>query len=115
MFFCSSNLEKIVYCTTDPRLRGPGTDHVLILMALEFPVTPIPEATGYNFRAVDWDVFQELIVRLSDIPDPVTLSTDMDFQATVCNLTDALQDTVQTPHHCTPHTALPTLQALVEQ
>ena len=37
--FCSSNLEeKIVYCTTDPRLRGPSTDHVPILTALEFPV-----------------------------------------------------------------------------
>ena len=38
--FCSSNLEeKIVYCTTNPRLRGPGTDHVPILTALEFLVT----------------------------------------------------------------------------
>ena len=36
--FCSSNLDdKIVYCTTDPRLRGPGTDHVPILTALELP------------------------------------------------------------------------------
>ena len=30
--FCSMNMvDKIVYCTTDPRLRGPGTDHVPIL------------------------------------------------------------------------------------
>ena len=37
--FCSSNLEeKIVYCTTNPRLQGPSTDHVPILMAVEFPV-----------------------------------------------------------------------------
>ena len=37
--FCSANLEeKIVYCTTDPRLRGPSTDHVPILTALELPV-----------------------------------------------------------------------------
>ena len=76
--FCSSNLEeKIVYCTTDPRLRGHSTDHVPILTALEFPVVRISEAAGYKFRAVDWEVFRtELTIRLSDFPDPVLLSTN---------------------------------------
>ena len=96
--FCSSNLEeKIVYCTTNPRLQGPGTDHVPILTALEFPVMQISEAASYNFRAIDWEAFcMELTIRLSDFPDPVMLSTNMAFQTAVCNLTDALQTTV--PH-----------------
>ena len=100
--FCSSNLEeKIVYCTTDPRLQGPGTDHVPILTALEFPVARISEAASYNFRAIDWEAFRmELTIRLSDFPDLVMLSTNTAFQTTVCNLTNALQDTVRTtvPH-----------------
>ena len=31
--FGSDNLgDKVIYCTTDPWLRGPGTDHMPILM-----------------------------------------------------------------------------------
>ena len=34
--FGSDNLgDKVIYCTTDPWLRGPGTDHVSILTVLE--------------------------------------------------------------------------------
>jgi hypothetical protein len=36
--FCSTNTEEMVtICDTDPRLRGPGTDHVPILTTLELP------------------------------------------------------------------------------
>ena len=37
--FCSTSLaDSVICCTTSPGLRGPGTDHVPILTALEFPV-----------------------------------------------------------------------------
>ena len=52
--FCSVNLvNKLVFCTTDPRLHGTSMDHVPIQMALEFPVAWVPDELGYNFRAVN--------------------------------------------------------------
>ena len=48
--FCSTGLvDSVVCCTTDPGLRGPGTDHVPILTALEFPVEQVVSVLGYNF------------------------------------------------------------------
>ena len=48
--FCSANLgDKVVYCTTDPRLRGPGTDHVPILTVLELPVEQVISDPAHNF------------------------------------------------------------------
>ena len=48
--FCSSNMvSKVVYCTTDPRLRGPGMDHVPILMVLELPVEQVDSTPRHNF------------------------------------------------------------------
>ena len=37
---------------------------------------------------------------MTEIPEPVVLSTDADFQVAVCNLTEVLQDTIRTtvPH-----------------
>jgi len=38
--FSSSSLEdKVIYCPTDPRLRGPGPDHVLNLTLLKLPIS----------------------------------------------------------------------------
>ena len=48
--FCSTGLaDSVVCCTMDPGLRGPGTDHVPILTALEFPVEQVISVLGYNF------------------------------------------------------------------
>ena len=70
--FCSGNLvDKLVFCTTDPRLHGPSTDYVPIQTALVFPVARVPDELGYNFRAVNWKTFlKELEGRLMAIPDP---------------------------------------------
>ena len=36
--FGSTNLEdKVTFCTTNPQLWGPSTDHMPILMALKLP------------------------------------------------------------------------------
>ena len=48
--FCSTGLaDSVICCMTSPGLRGPGTDHVPILMALEFPVERVSNEMGCNF------------------------------------------------------------------
>lgn len=48
--FCSTSLsDSVMSCMMDPQLRGPGMDHVPILMALEFPVEWVSDELGYNF------------------------------------------------------------------
>ena len=52
--FCSNTLgDKVITCTTDPHLRGPGTDHVPILTTLELPVEWVASTPSYNFQAVE--------------------------------------------------------------
>ena len=52
--FCTCHTEEtLVSCTTDPRLRGPGTDHIPILIVAEFPVGLAQQAPLHNFRMVD--------------------------------------------------------------
>ena len=51
----------------------------------------------YNFRAVDWEDFQEnLAIRLLEIPAPQPLRTDQQFQEAAENLTAVLQDMICT-------------------
>jgi len=48
--FSSSSLEdKVIYCTMDPRLRGPGTDHVPILTLLELPIKKVDSVPVYDW------------------------------------------------------------------
>jgi ribonuclease HI len=89
--------DKVIYCTTDPRLRGPGTDHVPILTSLDLPIAKTTDPSTYNWRAVEWDTFkEELTVRLTDIPAPGILGTKEEFQGAVRHLTETLQDTIRT-------------------
>ena len=94
--FCSDNLgDKVITCTTDPCLRGPGTDHVLILMTLELPVERVDSTPSYNFWAVEWDKFrEELARRLLEMPEPVTLDTVSGYENMVSSLTRILQETI---------------------
>src|SRR5882672_5033703 len=95
--FGSSSLEdKLIFCTTDPRLRGPGTDHVPILTVLELPVSKVNNAPALNWHLVDWDVFkEELATRLEDLPAPAALLSETEFHEAACGLTAALQDTMR--------------------
>ena len=44
--FCSANMANLVVsCNTDPRLRGPGVDHVPILRLLELQVQKVEAAS----------------------------------------------------------------------
>ena len=96
--FCSANTESLlVSCMTDPRLRGPGTNHVPILTMLEFPVEHITAPPTYNFRLTDWGEFRaELTTRLLDIAAPGPITTEAAFHDAVSELTGVVQDTICT-------------------
>ena len=48
--FCTEHSEPLIIIgTTDPHLRGPGTDHIPILTILEFPVDSVPTSPTHNF------------------------------------------------------------------
>jgi hypothetical protein len=79
--FVSTNAEQlIVRCNTDPRLRGPGTDHVPILTIIDLPLewkAPLP---SHNFCMTDWKIFnEELAACLVDNPLSVTITTEAAF------------------------------------
>ena len=96
--FCLANTESLlVSCTTDPQLRGLGTNHVPILTTLEFPVECIMAPPTYNFRLTDWGEFRvELTARLSDIAAPGPITTEAAFHNAVSELTGIVQDTIRT-------------------
>src|SRR6266481_5733790 len=103
--FATSNMEElVVICDMDPRSQGPGTDHIPILMTLEYVVLARGTEEYRNFRAVGWDSFrEELAKQLCYIPEPCalvtpepcTLVTDSQFQKVVANLTGAIQATIR--------------------
>ena len=99
----------VVVCDTDPRLRGPGTDHVPILMTLDLEVPARVIETRRNFRAMDWLKFQETLAeQLATMPDPCTLLNKAQFQRATDNLMAALQAAIKltvpvskpSPHSC---------------
>ena len=58
--FGSDNLgDKVIYCTTDLWLRGPGTDHVPILTVLELPLVRAMNAVMYNFHESNGGAYGE--------------------------------------------------------
>ena len=57
--FTMANMEGlVVVCDTDPVQRGPGTDHVPILMMLDISVPHRDEERWSDFRGTDWDEFR---------------------------------------------------------
>jgi len=90
--FSTANTESlVVMCNTDPRLWGPGTDHVPVLTTLEYALPVTDAEQRRNFRKVDWDKFhKELAEQLCDIPGPCTLLTDLHFQKAIKDLTRAI-------------------------
>ena len=99
--FCLANTEVLlVSCMTDPQLRGPGTNHVPILMMLEFPVKCTMAPPTYNFRLTDWGEFRaELTTRLMDIVAPGPITTEVAFHDAVSELTRVVKDTIHTMVH----------------
>ena len=94
--FCSTGLsDSIICCMTSPGLRGPGTDHVPILMALEFLVERVSNEIGCNFQEVEWDAFlSKLGTRLAGVPSPTPLHTEEELMLAINGLMEAIQSTI---------------------
>jgi len=59
MFRRSLLEDKVILCTTDPKLRGTRTDHIPILTSLSLPMEKIDNLPAYNWWVVDWNTFRE--------------------------------------------------------
>ena len=55
----------------------------------------VPDEMGYNFQAVDWDVFlKNLEGKLAMIPGPALIGSGDRFDEAMSELTEALQGTI---------------------
>jgi len=73
------------------------TDHFSIATYIDLPQKHIVFKALYNFRAMDWEDFQEnLASQLLKIPPPQPLTTKQQFQEATKDLTEAIQDTICT-------------------
>ena len=87
MFITARMEGLVVVCDTDSRLRGPGMDHVPVLMTLDCAVPLQAAEECRNFCKADWDEFRkELAEQLCHILGPCVLPTDAQFQQAVNDL-----------------------------
>ena len=49
IFYSTNMANLVVSCSTNPRLRGLGADHVPILKLLELQVQKVEATSSYNF------------------------------------------------------------------
>ena len=96
--WCTEELfDLIIRCEVDPSLRPPATDHFPIAMYIDLPQERSTPKVSYNFRAADWEDFQEnLVIRLQEIPPPQQITTEQQFQEAAEGLTAVIQDTIRT-------------------
>ena len=96
VFATQGTEHLVVVCDTDPRLWGPGTDHMLILTTLDLEVPAVAAENRKNFRSTDWSKFRETLAeQLATIPDPCTLLDEVQVQRAVDDLTVALQAAIE--------------------
>jgi len=95
--FCTAHtLELFTLCDTAPRRRPPCTDHVPILSTLDLDIPRTTTTTTYNFRDVDWKEFRDrLNTHLADIPEPMPITSEAQFQAAAAKLITAIQRTIE--------------------
>ncbi len=75
----------------DPRLQGPGTDHVPILTLVELPVDTAPVVPSCDFRMTDWGEFrEELESQLGELPLPGILTEKTSLFSVIDCLTEAI-------------------------
>ena len=92
--FCTEHTEGLTMkCSTDPCLRGPGTDHVPTLRMLEFPVSLTLMIPTHNYHMTDWKEFrEELSAALSGALAPQRLTDKSSMSSLVDTLMAAIQE-----------------------
>jgi len=95
--FCTAHtLDSFTLCDTAPRRRPPCTDHVPILSSLDLNIPCTTTTTTFNFRDVDWKEFRDrLNTHLADIPEPMPITSEAQFQAAAAKLITAIQQTIE--------------------
>ena len=74
--FTMHNMEQlVVICNTDPRQRGPSTDHVPVLTTLDLEVPATVAMSHRNYRATDWSKFCEALSYRAHAPSPMRHSS----------------------------------------
>ena len=96
--FCTPHTtDLIIQCEAmlmDPK---PGTDHFPIITILELLLPCLVASPQPDFRKTDWTAFSsELRIRLADFPPAEPLVNVRDLDAACRNLTEALQDVINT-------------------
>ena len=96
VFAMHNTKHLMVACNTDPRQRGPGTDHVPVLTTLDLEIPAAAAISHRNFRAADWLKFRQMLMdQLDNIPGPCALLNELQFQGAVSDLTMALQEAIE--------------------
>jgi exonuclease III len=96
--WCTEELsDLIIRCEVDPSIRPPATDHFPIATYIDLPQERSVQKISYNFRATDWEDFQEnLAIRLLEIPPPQPITSEQQFREAAEGLTAVIQDTIRT-------------------
>ncbi|KAG2117620.1 hypothetical protein DEU56DRAFT_717608, partial [Suillus clintonianus] len=95
--FCTSHtLHSFTLCDTAPRRRPPCTDHVPIYSILDLNIPQATTSINPNYRDVDWDEFRGALTRnLADIPPPIIITSEEQFQLAAANLNSAIKRTME--------------------
>lgn len=95
--FCTTHtLDSFTLCDTAPRRHPPCTDHVPIYSTLDLPIPRASTTITFNFQDVDWDEFHgTLRMNLAKFPEPVTITSEEQFQAATANLKTAISTTIK--------------------
>ena len=95
--FCTEGLmDAIIKCKTDDAARPVKTDHYPIITQFNIYATRTAWEPRHNFRLTDWTEFvKTLKVNLTNIPPPTEIETAQDFDTTLKNLNEAIEDAIE--------------------
>jgi hypothetical protein len=96
LVFTSSDIsDAIIQCDTLPTLRLPGADHLPVIAILDYDLLRIPDIPRPNFRAIDWEEFNDAIsTYLVDNPISLTIDSTAAYDTTYLALDKMLQNTI---------------------
>jgi ribonuclease HI len=94
--FHSENLtDHIISCQIRPELRSPGADHLPIETIIDLNLTRISTTQNRNFRAANWEEFNdELGVNIAELDFTADITNQDELDEAVNNLTKAIQKTI---------------------